>query len=78
MRVGMRSLIGLLVGAALGAAWGFSSGYEGSDSALGTGLICGVLGALVGIVFDAKRHLEERHASRSPADDQAGDRDSHG
>jgi hypothetical protein len=40
--------VGLVVGVAAGLVWGLSSGYEALDVALGTSLLCGLAGLLVG------------------------------
>jgi tetrahydromethanopterin S-methyltransferase subunit C len=43
-------LVGLTIGGAIGAVWGLlgSGGYESVDSAIGTGLMGAVAGALIG------------------------------
>jgi predicted lipid-binding transport protein (Tim44 family) len=45
-------LTGLALGAVLGALWGWfgSGGYEAIDSAVGTGLMCALVGLLIGAV----------------------------
>jgi hypothetical protein len=41
--------VGAAVGAGAGAAWGWlaNRGYEANDSMIGTGFLCGLLGALL-------------------------------
>jgi len=55
MRKGRWALAGLVLGAGAGALWGWfgSGGYEAGDSAIGTGLLCAVAGALIGAICGA-------------------------
>jgi hypothetical protein len=55
MRKGRWALAGLMLGALVGVLWGWSGsdGYEAGDSAIGTGLLCAVAGALIGAICGA-------------------------
>jgi hypothetical protein len=60
--VGAGALIGVLAGVAWG--WFGSGGYEAGDSALGTGFLCGLVGAMVGAVVRSALDRRDRHRRR--------------
>jgi hypothetical protein len=58
MRRGWWPVVGLVGGVVAGAFWGWAGGdSEWTDSAIGTGFLCGLAGMLAGAVA---AHLAER------------------
>lgn len=61
--------VGALGGGAAGAAWGWfgSGGYEAGDSAIGTGFLCAMAGALLSVLVLALLGWRARGNDRPPA-----------